>query len=206
MSVAPEARTAGRRLGRTARRQSLLHSAREIFVTQGYHATGMDDIAERAGVSKPVLYQHFAGKLELYLALLDAAADELEVRLRTALESTSDNSGRVTACIAAYFDYCSGASSPYPLILESDLRMEPAVRERVQRHLDIAVSAIAGTIAADTGAEPPAAQLLSVGLVGIAELSARWWLTSDRSMPQEEAVRLLAALAWRGIGGFPRAG
>ncbi len=60
---------------RRERRDQLLESALEVFVAQGYHAAAMDDIAERAGVSKPVLYQHFPGKLDLYLALLDASCD-----------------------------------------------------------------------------------------------------------------------------------
>ena len=65
---------------RSARRAQLLESALDVFVAQGYHAAAMDDIAERAGVSKPVLYQHFPGKLELYLALLDNACDQVVVR------------------------------------------------------------------------------------------------------------------------------
>src|SRR5580693_10508456 len=59
------------RLPRHERRRQLLDAALEVFVSQGYHAAAMDEIAERAGVSKPVLYQHFPGKLDLYLALLD---------------------------------------------------------------------------------------------------------------------------------------
>ncbi len=66
----------GGRLPRSARRKQLLGAAQEVFVAQGYHAAAMDDIADRAGVSKPVLYQHFPGKLELYLALLDEHADD----------------------------------------------------------------------------------------------------------------------------------
>ena len=62
---------------RKERRAQLLESALEVFVAQGYHAAAMDDIAERAGVSKPVLYQHFPGKLDLYLALLDASCDTI---------------------------------------------------------------------------------------------------------------------------------
>ena len=73
MAPASGMHTAGRplRLPRSARRKQLLEAAQEVFVAQGYHAAAMDDIAERAGVSKPVLYQHFPGKLDLYLALLD---------------------------------------------------------------------------------------------------------------------------------------
>src|SRR5215472_14299817 len=64
-------RPRGTRLPRLARRRQLLDAAMEVFVARGYHAAAMDEIAERAGVSKPVLYQHFPGKQELYLALLD---------------------------------------------------------------------------------------------------------------------------------------
>ena len=76
---------------RQARRAQLLESALEVFVAQGYHAAAMDDIAERAGVSKPVLYQHFPGKLDLYLALLDVSCDTIIDNCRRALDSTHDN-------------------------------------------------------------------------------------------------------------------
>ena len=65
------------RLPRGARRLQLLRAAQEVFVAQGFHAAAMDDIADRAGVSKPVLYQHFPGKRELYLALLEQQVGEL---------------------------------------------------------------------------------------------------------------------------------
>ncbi|MFT6564472.1 MAG: AcrR family transcriptional regulator, partial [Actinomycetes bacterium] len=68
-----------------------MQAALHIFTTKGYHAAAMDDIAERAGVSKPVLYQHFSSKLELYLALLDLGSKELIAKLAEALDSTRDN-------------------------------------------------------------------------------------------------------------------
>src|SRR6202789_4667338 len=91
LTAPPDARPRGARLPRQARRRQLLGAAQEVFVSQGYHAAAMDEIAERAGISKPVLYQHFPSKLELYLALLDQHADTLERQVRNALESTSDN-------------------------------------------------------------------------------------------------------------------
>src|SRR5215475_13695917 len=96
------------RMARSARRKQLLAAAREIFVAQGYHAAAMDDIAERAGVSKPVLYQHFPGKLELYLALLDTHAEALVQRVRRAMDSTDDNTTRLHNAISAYFDFVVG--------------------------------------------------------------------------------------------------
>jgi AcrR family transcriptional regulator len=171
----------------------------EIFVQQGYHAALMDDIAEHAGVSKPVLYQHFPSKLELYLALLDEHVEDLVGRLRTAIEATTDNRLRVRGAVEAYFDFVDSDGAAYRLVFESDLRNEPAVRERVEKGLESVVTAIADTIAQDTGVDAAEARLLSVGLVGVAEVSARWWLASGDSVSKERAVELLFSLAWRGL-------
>jgi AcrR family transcriptional regulator len=93
-----QARPRGTRLPRRARREQLLGAAQEVFVAQGYHSAAMDDIAERAGVSKPVLYQHFPGKLELYLALLDQHCESLLQSVRGALASTTDNKTLTVGC------------------------------------------------------------------------------------------------------------
>src|SRR5256714_8181380 len=114
----------GVRLSRDARRIQLLGAARDVFAAQGYHAAAMDDIAERAGVSKPVLYQHFPGKLDLYHALLTTYADELANRLRAAIEHTTDNHDRVHGAVAAYFDFVAGEGEAFRLVFESDLRGE----------------------------------------------------------------------------------
>src|SRR5829696_8645266 len=115
------ARTAGRpaRLPRSARRKQLLAAAQDVFVAQGYHAAAMDDIAERAGVSKPVLYQHFPGKLELYLALLDTHCDAIVEKVRTAMRNTRDNKERVSGAVRAYFDFVHHGSGAFRLVFES---------------------------------------------------------------------------------------
>jgi AcrR family transcriptional regulator len=200
----------GTRLPRQARRKQLLGAAQEVFVAQGYHAAAMDEIADRAGVSKPVLYQHFPSKLELYLALLDQHADRLVDRVREALASTTDNKARVAASVSAYFEFVDGQGTEgegaFRLVFESDLRNDPAVRERVERMTQNCVDAIAETIAHDTGYRAEEAQLLSIGLSGLMEVAARWWLTSPDRIPKERAVELLLGLAWRGISGAPRTG
>jgi AcrR family transcriptional regulator len=200
----------GTRLPRPARRKQLLGAAQEVFVAQGYHAAAMDDIAERAGVSKPVLYQHFPSKLELYLALLDQHAESLVARVQEALASTTDNRQRVAASVAAYFDFVDGEGTDgegaFRLVFESDLRNDPAVNGRVARMTQACVDAIAETIAHDTGFRAEEAQLLSIGLSGLMEVGARWWLTSPDRIPKERAVELLVGLAWRGISGAPLTG
>jgi AcrR family transcriptional regulator len=197
--------TRSARMPRSARRKQLLRAAREVFVAQGYHAAAMDDIAERAGVSKPVLYQHFPGKLDLYLALMETHADELAQRIRSAMTVTTDNKVRVHNAVSTYFDFVDSEGEAFRLVFESDLRNEPSVRALVDQMSMRVIEAITDTIAADTGLTRERAQLLSVGLTGLSEVTARWWLNNNRTMPKEEAVRLIESLAWRGISNFPLA-
>jgi AcrR family transcriptional regulator len=192
------------RLSRPERRSQLLDAAREVFVASGYHAAAMDDIAARAGISKPVLYQHFPGKLELYLALLDAGADALAASVRAALDSTHDNEQRVDATISAYFGFVADPQTTFQLVFESDLTAEPAVRERVDAVTHLCTVAVAAVIAEDTDLDRESAMLLAAGLTGAAQVAARWWLTQDGSLPRETAERLVSSLTWRGISGFPR--
>lgn len=194
------------RLPRSARRVQLLAAAQEVFVSVGYHAAAMDDIADRAGVSKPVLYQHFPGKQDLYLALLDQHAAAMVSAVRAALDSTTDNKLRVAATIQAYFDFVADDGAAFRLVFESDLVNERAVRERVDRVTHECADLISAVIAEDAGLSQDQAMLLAVGLVGMAHVSARYWLTQEGSVPRDAAVHLLAGLAWRGIGGFPRSG
>ncbi|HEX7302459.1 TetR/AcrR family transcriptional regulator [Lentzea sp.] len=206
MTETAQSAPAGRgvRLPRTARRAQLLAAAQDVFVANGYHAAAMDEIAERAGVSKPVLYQHFPGKLELYMALLESHVDELVSRVRTAIGSTPDNKLRVRAAVAAFYDFVDGEGQAFRMVFESDLRSEPAVQQAVERATTDSVDAITDTITADAGLDPERARLLAVGLVGLSQVTARSWLADNRRVPKEDAVALISNLAWRGIGGgFP---
>ena len=204
MTTTHEQKPRGGRMPRNARRAQLLESALEVFVAQGYHAAAMDDIAERAGVSKPVLYQHFPGKLELYLALLDQSCDTIVERCREALVSTEDNKQRVAATMDVFYDYVANAHGAFRLVFESDLTNEPAVRERVDRVTRDCAEAITEVIHTDTGLPAEQSRLLSVSLVGMAQVSARFWLDSKGGVDRGEAAELVASLAWRGIRGFPR--
>jgi AcrR family transcriptional regulator len=207
VTASPQARShgpAGTRLPRPARRRQLLGAAQEVFVAQGYHAAAMDEIAERAGVSKPVLYQHFPGKLDLYLALLDESAEELVAIVREALSSTTDNKQRVPATFQAFFDYVSDSGEAFRLVFESDLSNEPAVRERLDGTMRDCADMISQFIREDAGLSDDEAHLLGMALVGMAQVSSRYWLTTDRAIPKDAAEQLLARLAWRGISSWPR--
>ncbi len=192
----------GQRLPRSERRAQLLDAALGVFVENGYHQAAMDDIAARAGVSKPVLYQHFPGKLELYLALIDQHANELETLVRDAL-SLSDNKARINTMTSAYFDFVAQEGAAFRLIFESDLANDPEVRRRLDQIDLTCARAMADIISAETSMGQQEAVLVGVGLVGLAQTSARYWLAQDGTLPKESAVRVTSALIRRGIAAFP---
>ena len=151
------------RMPRDERRAQLLAAALEVFTAAGYHAAAMDEISDRAGVSKPVLYQHFPSKLDLYLAVLDTHIDSLVFAIQKAIQSTPDNSKRVQATIAAYFDFIEEDGEAFRLLFESDMNVEPAVRERLNRMTYDCAAAVSAVISLDTGLPQEAAMLLGVG-------------------------------------------
>jgi len=204
LTAASDARPRSNRLPRHERRRQLLDAALEVFVSQGYHAAAMDEIADRAGVSKPVLYQHFPGKLELYLALLDESVDTLVQTVRDALRSTTDNRQRVAATFGAYFEFVGGEGQAYRLVFESDLSNEAAVRARLDRVQRECAAMISQMVSEGAGLSDEEAHLLSVGMVGMAQVTARYWLGTRDHIPREAAEQLVARLAWRGISGWPR--
>lgn len=165
----------------------------------------MDDIAVRAGVSKPVLYQHFPSKLELYLALLDESVDTLIDTVREALQSTTDNRQRVTATFTGFFEFVSARSETFRLVFESDLSNDPSVRERLDYADRKCADMISEVIKEDAGLAEDHAHLLSSALVGMAQVSARYWLSALSSIPRETAEEFVSRLAWRGISGWPLA-
>jgi AcrR family transcriptional regulator len=203
MTEAPAAPARNVRLSRSDRRAQLLVAAREVFAAQGYHSAAMDDIAERAGVSKPVLYQHFPGKLELYRALLTTSADDLVDRVGAAIGTTSDNRERVAAAVSAYFDFVADDRQAYRLVFESDLRGEPEAAAVVDGALTRCIDMVTAAVTTDAGLDEPRARLLAVGLVGLSQVAAQYWLDSDGAVPHDEAVALMTGLAWRGLAGFP---
>jgi AcrR family transcriptional regulator len=206
VTATSETRPRSNRLPRHERRRQLLDAALEVFVAQGYHAAAMDEIAERAGVSKPVLYQHFPGKLDLYLALLDDSVQALTGTIRDSLASTTDNKQRVSATFQAFFDFVASTGEAFRLVFESDLRNEPAVRDRLDAAMRVHADMISEFIREDAGVGDDQAHLLGIGLVGMAQISATYWLSTDGAIPKDAAEQLVARLAWRGISGWPRTG
>ncbi len=173
-------------------------------MANGYHGAAMDEIAETARVSKPVLYQHFPSKRELYIALLDSHLSSLIELLLGALNSTTDNKERVKAVMRAYYRFIAGDDRAHRLVFESDLVNDPDVSERLEDFNKTFANAVARVIAEDTKLPPLEAQLLGRGLAGMAQVSARYWLETGGDLDLDVASDLIYRLAWRGISRFPK--
>src|SRR6201990_2809232 len=160
---APAGNRRGNRLPRDERRGQVLIAASEVFVDRGYHAAGMDEIADRAGVSKPVLYQHFSSKLELYLAVLQRHVDNLVSGVRQALRTTTDNRQRLHAAVQAFFDFIEQDGQGYRLIFENDYVSEPQGAAQVRVSTEACTDAAFYLISGHSGLEPHRARMIAVG-------------------------------------------
>lgn len=192
------------RLPRDERRAQLLSAALEVFTAAGYHSAAMDEIADRANVSKPVLYQHFPSKLELYLAVLDLHIDSLIFALQKAIAEHRGNSDRVKATVEAYFGFIDAEGEAFRLLFESDMNLEPQVRERLNRMTYDCAAAVSAVISVETGLAKEESMMLAVGLIGTVQTTARHWLDRDGKIDRSRATELVMNLIWRGISGFPK--
>jgi AcrR family transcriptional regulator len=189
-----------------ARRSQLLEVALERFAAGGYHETSMEEIADAAGVTKPVIYQHFSSKQDLFLELLETEGQELlrEVETRAAAESQPYQ--RLLAGFRAYFEFVSKRTSAFQLLFGSGARLSDEFTESVRR-LEVAIAAVISRfIEADIDVEHR--DLLGHAIVGLGEVAGRRWVAEhapDR-LDAADADRLAARLAdlvWAGLRGLP---
>lgn len=201
------------RMPRALRRAQVLAIAQELFTSEGFHHVSMDDIADRAEVSKPVLYRHFPSKLDLYLTVVDARGDELLSAVDAAVATHPPGEVRphdaraiVTGVVRAYLDFVDGAGESSALLFESDVRHDLEVRARVER-ATAAVTRRLETVLADIAGVPAGtAALLAPSIAAMAQSAAtRRLRTPDATTARETAV-LVSRLAWGGVADFLPAG
>lgn len=198
-------------MSRDDRRAQVLSVAQELFSTEGYHHVSMDDIADRAAVSKPVLYRHFPSKLDLYGAVVDERAIELLAAIDTAVEPleagpVQPGEGRVVvaAIVRAYVDFVEGAGESAALLFESDVTKDVGVRARVEHASSEAARRISTVLVDVTGLPTESASMLAVALTAMAQAAATHRFRSSGGPTPEITSELVARLAWRGIAGLVR--
>ena len=182
------------------RRAQLLEVARRVFGTSGFHSVSMDEVAEQAGVTKPILYDHFSSKKDLYLALLDEDLAVLREMVRQALASPIGNRERIRASFQAYFDFVHEQADGFRLLMQETVGAEREFRERVHAFRDEILREVADLIERESAGrlDREQAETVALALIGMVETVAqrKHGAEPDR---RQGTVDLLVRLAWRGI-------
>ena len=195
---------------REERRRQLLTVAQRLFSAEGYHHVSMDDIAEHAHVTKPVLYRHFPSKLDLYLAIVDERGQQLlatiDETVRPVLDGAGTADGRdvVAAIVRAYVTFVDAAGEASALLFESDVTHDPDVRARVESASRDAAGRIADVLTHVTDLPAPEAATVAVALVAMAQGAAIHRLRQPGAPSTEQTADLVARLAWAGVAGLVR--
>ena len=172
----------------------------QVFAARGFHSTSMNDVADAAGVTKPVLYQHFPSKRALYLELLRTVGDQLMAEIAAATAGAPPRE-QVEAGLRAYFRFVAGEAAAYRLMFGGGTRRDLEFAEEATR----VERSIAGVIAEliDVEGLAPADRLLYAhGIVGLAEGTSRHWTTDQLDLDPDEVAARVADLAWRGLRGL----
>ena len=187
------------RLPAVQRRRQLLDVSLEVFAERGFHGASMAEVAEAAGVTKPVLYQHFRSKRELYLELLDDVGQRLLEEVQKATAAAGGPRQQVASGFAAYFRFVADNESAFRLLFggeEADREFAEAVR-RVEGAMADAIAALI-----DADIDDDHRRLLAYGVVGLAEATSRHWVLSGRRDDVDTLSRRVADLTWAGLRGI----
>lgn len=188
------------RLPAARRKEQLLEVALPVFADRGFHLTSMNDVADAAGVTKPVLYQHFSSKRSLYLELLRTVGDRLMRRIQAATSRAGHPRQQVEEGLRAYFRFVVEDAAAYRLMFGGGTRRDSEFAEEASRVEHAIAEAIAPLIRIE-GLGPEERLLFAHGIVGLAEGTSRHWIRDVPDLDPETIARSVADLAWRGLRG-----
>jgi AcrR family transcriptional regulator len=190
-----ETRTPRRRVGRAEREQQILDAALAVFGERGYQAASMDQVAERVGVTKPVLYTHFGSKDGLLLACITRARAELLAVTSEAAAAAGDPEEMLRRGTRAFFDYLE-RNAPAWTLLYSESSVAGEALEGIRAQQTDFIAALLAVQAPH--AEPQQLQGWAQVIVGACERLAHW-RSRDRTVSAEQATEYLMDLVWAGL-------
>lgn len=191
-------RTPRVRMAGTERRRQLIDVARSLFAERGYEATSIEEIAQRAGVSKPVVYEHFGGKEGLYAVVVDREMSVLLDGITSSLTSYRSRV-RLEQVALALLSYIEDRTDGFRILIRDS---PPGVSSGTYSSLlNDAVSQVSSILAGDfqrRGLDAEMAPLYAQALVGQVSMTAQWWL--DAREPKKEVVAAhIVNLCWHGL-------
>jgi AcrR family transcriptional regulator len=189
------------RLPAARRREQLLEVALHVFAARGFHQTSMNDVAEAAGVTKPVLYQHFTSKRSLYLELLELVSLRLMAAIDDATSAAAGPREQVERGLRAYFRFVVDSPDEYQLMFGGGTRRDAEFAQESAR-LERSIAEVIADLITVEGLAEHDRQLLAHGIVGLAEGATRHWLGDGLDLDADEVTDRVADLAWRGLRGI----
>ena len=194
----PEVKQARVRMSFSQRREQLISVGRQLFAEKGFDATSIEEIAARAKVSKPVVYEHFGGKEGIYAVVVDREVNSLLERITSALTAGHPRELLEQAALAL-LDYIEQETAGFRvLVRESPVMSAGGNFSSVLNDVAHQVEHILGLQFKSRNYDPKLAELYSQALVGMVALTGRWWLEVRK--PRKEAVAAhLVNLAWNGL-------
>jgi len=194
-----------RRLTAEERRTGILDAALAVFSQSGYHPASIDDIARAAGVSKALIYDHFASKQELYADLIARNARELTQRIAAALSGVELESGasRLAIGLEAFFAFVEERRDAWRMLFRDAADPETAavldrMLEQVTAEVTILISQDPGARALDSAEDKRALRLLAEMLVGGVQSMSNWWAANPEA-PRAQMVEIAMDFAWLGL-------
>ena len=191
------------RLPAAERREQLLSVAMDVFAREGYHQTSMNDVAEAAGITKPVLYQHFSSKRELYLALIEEAGARLLTAITDPRIAATEGRKRTELGFIAYFQWVHDDNDAFQLLFGGGSRRDPEFSEAAGKFTSMIADVIEPLITADIDAEHR--RTLAHAIVGLSEGVSRRLLRLGGDFDPELVARQVGDLAWAGLRAAQRA-
>lgn len=188
------------RLPGPQRRRQLLDVALETFGVGGYAEASMADIARAAGITKPVVYQHFTSKRALFLEVLDECGRRLESEVEKATANAAGPREQVEQGFSAFVRFFDENPAMFRTMFSDANRSDPEFADRMHRTELLLADRIASLIDVEDLTEADRT-MLAHSIVGMAEGACRHWMSGDAQLPAERVGQLLADLAWAGLRG-----
>jgi AcrR family transcriptional regulator len=189
--------TTASRLSADARREQLLEVAIDAFAKSGYHSTSMNDVAAAAGVTKPVLYQHFDSKRALYIALLDDVGDRITSAVLEATKNTDSGKETTRLGFVAYFTWVAEHPREFQLLFGSNDRTDAEFTAMTRKLESSLAEAIAPLITAGIDAQHQ--RTLALGLIALAIGVSQHLIAEGKRFNPETIAEQVFQFAWAGL-------
>ena len=192
------------RLSGAERRVQLMEVGRAVFASNGYEAASIEEIAQKAGVSKPIVYEHFGAKEGLYAAIVDREMDNLVARVSEGIAQGSPRK-RFEAAVTAFMTYAKDEPAGFAVLTRDSPNDE--ARRGLTRVIDDLAQRVGDIFQSEferAGFNPKVAPIYANALVGMVTQVGQWWAAEGRSFSIDHVASHVAALGWMGLRHLPK--